>query len=59
MIRARLISRLLYRPVQCFNTMSAREPPSAPLLVILGSTGTGKSEVRFAHLVAGTCLDRG
>ncbi|KAK2602582.1 hypothetical protein N8I77_009100 [Diaporthe amygdali] len=45
MLRARLISRLLSRPVQCFNTMSAREPPSAPLLVILGSTGTGKSEL--------------
>lgn len=45
MLNARLICRLFSRRVQCFATMSACEPPSAPLLIILGSTGTGKSEV--------------
>lgn len=52
MPNTRLIPRLLYRHLQCYTTMSARPPPTAPLLVILGSTGTGKSEVKSTHYSA-------
>lgn len=45
MIRARLITRLAQPSIRCSTTMPARKPPPAPLVVILGSTGTGKSEV--------------
>ncbi|KAG8158727.1 hypothetical protein KVR01_011170 [Diaporthe batatas] len=45
MLNSRLFPHLLYRHLQCYSTMLARQTPTAPLLVILGSTGTGKSEL--------------
>lgn len=46
MLIPRLLSRLIFsRPVPCSAAMSTCRPVSAPLVVILGATGTGKSEL--------------
>jgi hypothetical protein len=37
--------RVFYRYLTSVTAMALKRPPVEPLVVILGSTGTGKSEV--------------